>query len=409
MPLRRCFAALSALFCLLLIACSPAPAPGGAAAAKPSGDVSAAASLAARSSPASAVTETTDGPPVYRVDASWPQPLPNKWILGQVAGIAVDKQDHIWIVHRPRSLTAHEAAAVQNPPTADCCVPAPAVLEFDQAGKLLQAWGGPMWSQEKKAWIEPAGDPWPANEHGVYVDADDNVWLAGNSETDHIVMKYSMAGMRLMTIGKLHETGGSNDTERLGRPADIAVDTAAHEVYVADGYLNRRVVVFDSLTGAYKRHWGAYGNKPDDSPQPAYDPKAEPAKTFTGPVHSVVLARDGLVYVADRTANRVQVFHHDGSFVKEKNIAPWTLDQGAAWDLALSPDERWLFVADGHNKKVWILNRDTLETAGSFGPGGRQAGEFEWVHNLATDSHGNVYTSEVNTGKRVQRFVPGGS
>jgi DNA-binding beta-propeller fold protein YncE len=357
--------------------------------------------------PSAAEPAAVAGPPRYRVEPSWPAGLPNNWILGQVAGIAVDGDDHVWLVHRPRSLTAHEAAAVQNPPTADCCVPAPAVIEIDENGEFVQGWGGPTWDQETKTWIEPA-DAWPASEHGIFVDADGNVWLAGNGENDHIVMKYTKGGMRLMTIGRTGETGGSNDHERLGRPADIAVDTAAREVFVADGYLNRRVVVFDADTGIYKRHWGAYGNRPDDSALAAYSPGAEPAKDFTGPVHSVRLASGGLVYVADRTSNRVQVFRRDGTFVKEGVLAAWTLDQGAAWDLELSPDERWLFVADGHNKKVWILDRETLEVASSFGRGGRQAGQFEWVHNLAADSRGNLYTSEVNTGKRVQRFSPDG-
>lgn len=343
--------------------------------------------------------------PVYSVDPFWPKPLPNDWILGQVAGVAVDARDHVWIVHRPRSITAHEAGAVQNPPTADCCVPAPSVLEFDQDGNLVQAWGGPTWDQATASWIEPAD--WPSNEHGIFVDSEDNVWLAGNSETDHVVMKRNRQGESLLTIGRWRETGGSNDVERLGRPADIAVDVGAREVYVADGYLNRRVIVFDADTGAYKRHWGAYGNMPGDSDLPAYEPGSEPTRDFRGPVHAVRLASDGLVYVADRTGDRIQVFRHDGTFVKEALVAPWTRDQGSVWDIELSPfdDERWLFVADGHNKKVWILERDTLEAAGSFGRGGRQAGQFEWVHNIAADSSGNLYTTEVNTGKRVQRFL----
>jgi hypothetical protein len=385
--LRAVFAAM--LFGALLAACGPASEP------------------AATTAPADADAPAESfAPPTFMVDPFWPEPLPNNWILGQVAGIAVDGQDHVWIVHRPRSITAHEAGAVQNPPTADCCVPAPAVLEFDPAGQLVQAWGGPTWDQSTASWIEPDVQ-WPSNEHGIYVDAESNVWLAGNGEMDHIVMKYSRGGTRLLTVGRWQETGGSNDPERLGRPADIAVDVAARELYVADGYLNRRVVVFDSETGAYKRHWGAYGNVPDDAALPVYALGSQPARNFTGPVHSVRLSADGLVYVADRTSNRIQVFQHDGTFVKEAIMAPWTLGQGAVWDLELSPhdDERWLFVADGHNKKVWILNRDLLEVAGSFGRGGRQAGHFEWVHNLAADSRGNLYTSEVNTGKRVQRFA----
>jgi hypothetical protein len=354
-----------------------------------------------------AAAQSTAAPaaPQYEVDASWPGPLPDNWIIGQVAGIAVDSRDHVWFVHRPKSLTAHETGAVQNPPTADCCAPAPSVIEYDAEGRFVQAWGGPTWNQATASWEQPAGD-WPLNEHGIFIDAEDNVWLAGNGDSDHIVMKYTRDGRHLMTIGIVGETGGSNDTRRLGRPADIAVDTVAREVYVADGYGNRRIIVFDADTGEYKRHWGAYGDRPSDDPLPAYTQGSEPTMDFRGPVHSVVLAGDGLVYVADRAGDRIQVFHHDGSFVREALVAPWTLDQGSAWDLEIArfADERWLFLADGHNKKVWIIDRATLETVGSFGRGGRQAGQFEWVHNLAADSKGNVYTSEVNTGKRVQKF-----
>ncbi|HEU4619577.1 MAG TPA: hypothetical protein VFV10_16190 [Gammaproteobacteria bacterium] len=367
---------------------------------------------AQRSVPAQPSTQSdAAAPPRYTVDASWPQPLPNDWILGQVAGIAVDREDHVWIIQRPRSVTADEAAAVQNPPTAECCVPAPSVMELDRDGKLVQAWGGPVWNRRTSTWDAPAGD-WPESEHGIFVDADGFVWIAGNAASDGIVLKLRADGTHVLTIGRPGETGGSNDTAHLNRPADIAVDTAAHEVYVADGYGNRRVIVFDSETGAYKRHWGAYGERPDDAPLPAYAPGAGPARQFrggtpmNGAVHSVVLARDGLVYVADRQSDRIQVFRHDGQFVLEKLLAPATLDVGSVWDLALdpSPGEPWLLVADGSNKKVWILDRASLGTVGSFGRGGRQAGQFNWVHNLAIDSAGNVYTAEVNTGKRVQKF-----
>ena len=230
--------------------------------------------------------------------------------------------------------------------------------------------------------------------------------VAGNGDTDHIVLKLRPDGTRLLTIGRLNENGGSNDTERLGRPADIAVDVDAREVYVADGYLNRRVIVFNLDTGAYKRHWGAYGNMPSDDALPAYEPGGEPFRDFSGPVHGIELTSDGRVYVADRTSNRIQVFERDGTFLSEHIIAPWTLDQGGVWDIerAAFADEAWLFVADGHNKKIWILERETMEVVGSIGRGGRQAGQFEWVHNIASDSEGNLYTSEVNTGKRVQKF-----
>ncbi len=395
-------AALAAALLSILAGCSQEAPPAPAEAPPPAEEADAGA---ADASAADAAGTTDTGVPRYEVDASWPGELPENWILGQVAGIAVDSNDHVWLVHRPRTITAHEAAAVQNPPTADCCTPAPSVVEFDADGQFVQAWGGPTWDQASGEWID-SEDDWPFNEHGIFVDAEDNVWLAGNGDADHIVLKMSRDGTRQLTIGRVGENGGSNDTERLGRPADVFVDTQAREVFVADGYLNRRVVVFNMDTGAYKRHWGAYGNEPSDDPLPAYEPGGEPFADFSGPVHGIELTSDGLVYVADRTSNRIQVFEQDGTFVSEHIIAPWTLDQGAAWDIerAAFADEAWLFVSDGHNKRVWILDRESMEVVDSFGRGGRQAGQFEWVHNIAADSSGNLYTSEVNTGKRVQRF-----
>jgi DNA-binding beta-propeller fold protein YncE len=343
--------------------------------------------------------------PRYAVDASWPGALPENWILGQVAGIAVDAADHVWLVHRPRSLTDDELSAVRNPSSAECCASAPSVVELDADGRFVQAWGGPRWDARAGGWVEPDYD-WPESEHGIFVDTQGNVWLAGNGENDHRVFKFTRDGRHLMTIGRAGETAGSNDPDRLGRPADVYVDAEAGEVYVADGYLNRRVVVFDAASGEYKRHWGAYGEMPNDAELPAYTPGSAPIRQYRGPVHSVVLSADGRVYVADRDADRVQVFERDGTYVDEIVIAPDTFDQGSVWDLAIAPmaDERWLFVADGHNRKVWIVDRPALEVVGSFGRGGRQAGQFEWVHNIASDSRGNLYTSEVNTGKRVQKF-----
>lgn len=345
------------------------------------------------------------GAPEYVVDASWPRELPNDWILGQVSGIAVDGEDHVWIVHRPRSISESEAGAVQDPPLGECCVPAPSVLQFDGEGNLLRAWGGPTWNRERQDWDAPPAD-WPANEHGIFIDDEGHVWLGANGPTDRMVLKYTAEGEHLLTIGGSAEGVDSNDTGLLGRPADLFVDTAAREVFVADGYGNRRIAVFDSETGEYKRHWGAYGERPEDGTLPPYDPDAERARQFLGPVHSIVSGPEGLLYVADRTANRLQVFERDGSFVREALLAPATLGNGSVWDLAFGPQGRWLFVADGRNMKVWILDAPSLQPAGEFGRGGRQAGQFDWVHNVAVDSAGNVYTAEVNNGRRIQKFVP---
>jgi DNA-binding beta-propeller fold protein YncE len=334
--------------------------------------------------------------PQFEVDPWWPKPLPNNWILGQVSGIAVDARDHVWILHRPRTLTAREAGAVQTPPISQCCVPAPPVIELDPQGNVARSWGGPG-----------RGHHWPESEHTIHVDQKGNVWIGSNGRNDQVVLKFSPEGNLLLQIGQPGKTGGSNDTTLLGQPAGIHVDAAANEVYLADGYGNRRVIVFDAETGRYKRHWGAYGRRPDDGDLGPYDPKVPRAQQFRSPVHAVRIARDGFVYVADRVNDRIQVFRKDGGFVKEATLAPETLAMGSVWDIALShdPAQTYLYVPDGTNQKVWILRRSDLSVAGEFGRGGRNAGQFGWVHNLAVDSRGNVYTSEVDIYKRVQKFV----
>jgi DNA-binding beta-propeller fold protein YncE len=333
--------------------------------------------------------------PRYEVDAAWPKPLPNRWGLGQVAGVATDAQDHVWIIHRPRTMTEDERGATLSPPRSECCVPAPSVIEFDQEGNVEQAWGG--------LGHHPS---WPDNEHGIYIDPQNFVWIGGNGTNDHVLLKFTRGGQFVLQIGIKGQTGGSNDTQRLGRPAGIEVDAEAHEVYVADGYGNRRVIVFDSDTGAYKRHWGAYGRRPSDDALPAYSPGFPRAQTFRNPVHCVRLARDGLVYVCDRGNDRIQVFRRDGTFVREFVVAPNTLGNGSVWDIALLPDrvQSFLLTADGENNRIRLLHRPNGQELGQFGRNGRNAGQFHWVHNIAADSRGNIYTTEVDTGKRAQRF-----
>jgi len=334
--------------------------------------------------------------PEFKVDPFWPKPFPNNWLIGQVSGVAIDSKDHIWIIHRPASMTSDEAAAAQKPPLASCCIPAPPAIELDQEGNVIQAWGG-----------RGAGYEWPETEHGIFIDYKDNIWIGGSGPNDHQVLKFSRDGKFLLQIGQAGKTGGSNDTKLLGRPADFDVDPKANEVYIADGYLNRRIIVFDADTGAYKRHWGAYSNRPDDSPMPPYDPNAPPAKQFRNPVHGVRIAREGLVYIADRVNCRIQVFERSGNFIKEAFIAKNTLGPGSCWDIDFSadPEQKYLFVADGSNQKVWVLDRTSLSILGEFGRSGRYAGQFHWVHNLASDSKSNIYAGEVDTGKRVQKFI----
>jgi hypothetical protein len=307
--------------------------------------------------------------PRFEVDALWPKPLPNNWILGQVAGIAVDAADHIWIIQRPRTLSKDEKGATLTPPRSQCCEPAPPVIEFDRDGTVLQAWGGPG-----------ANYQWPANEHGIRVDPNGFVWLGGNAPEDGMILKFTREGKFVMQIGKAGPSKGDNDQAQLGRPADVWVDQG--EAYVADGYGNHRVIVFDAQTGAYKRHWGAYGKRPDDelAKPTAYNPGAPPSPTFGNPVHCVKIANDGLVYVCDRTNNRIQVFHRDGSFVQEFIQKKQTRVGGSAWGFYLWPDrtQTYFVVADGENNEVRVARRQDGEVVGAFGRSGRNAGFFHW-------------------------------
>ena len=345
--------------------------------------------------------------PAYEVDPAWPKALPNQWILGAVAGVAVDAQDHVWIVHRPSTLQPNETRSIWRA--------APPVLEFDQAGNLLSSWGGPG-----------AGYEWPDLEHGILVDRE-HVWLGGGGEKDAQILKFTRAGKFVMQIGRKGQGRGSNDVENLGGVASLTIDREANELYVADGYVNHRVIVFDASSGAYKRHWGAYGKRPDDGyftqageklPSPfsgavqhenkpsQYDPDGPPPPQFRI-VHAVRIANDGLVYVCDRTNDRLQVFRKDGTFVKEAFIAKRTLGSGSVWDLSFSidPAQNFLIVNDGTNQQIWLLRRDTLEVVGAFGQAGHSAGQFYGAHVQASDSRGNLFIGETYEGKRVQKFV----
>jgi len=337
--------------------------------------------------------------PMFEVDPFWPKPLPNHWILGSSVGVTVDARDHVFIIHRGAATLNErtEIGLATTPRTAeDCCLPAPPILEFDAAGNVVGHWGGPG-----------PGYEWPISNHGVTVDDKGNVWIGGNGKGDAHILKFTRDGKLLMQFGHAGKSTGSNDTENFGQVAKIFVDPKANEAYIADGYGNKRVAVIDADTGKFKRYWGAYGNKPDDTDLGKYDPEAPPAPQFRTPVHCAELANDGLVYVCDRPNDRIQVFQKDGKFVKEAFIAKKTLGDGSVWDIAFSkdPQQRYLYLADGKNEKVYILERDTLKILTSFGDGGRQPGQFFGVHSIATDSKGNIYTTETYEGKRLQKFV----
>ena len=344
-----------------------------------------------------AADEQTVEVPLFEVDPFWPKPLPNHWLLGSVIGVGVDSRDHVFIIHRQESLNARtEVGAAQNPPTGECCRPAPPVLEFDPEGNLVNAWGGP-----------DEGFEWPSSNHGIAIDHKDNVWIGGNGQTDSHILKFSHDGKFLLQIGRTKQAVNSNANDHFGRVAKIAFDPAANEAYLADGYGNKRVAVIDMDKGTLKRYWGAYGNKPDDANLGPYDPDAPLAQQFRNPVHCAEPSRDGLIYVCDRPNNRIQVFRKDGTFVKEQRIAPRTLGDGAVWDIAFSrdPQQKFLYLADGKNMKVYVIDRQSLEYLTSFGDGGRQPGQFFAVHSIATDSKGNIFTTETYEGKRVQKFA----
>jgi len=342
--------------------------------------------------------------PVFEVDPLWPRPLPNHWILGSTIGVGVDSRDHIFIIHRGDSTLNQrtEAGARSHPPIAECCAAAPPILEFDPDGNLVKGWGGPG-----------EGYDWPVSNHGITLDDKDNVWIGGNGGTansplkDSHILKFSHDGKLLMQIGKANEAVNSNSLEHFGRVAKIAFDPAANEAFVADGYGNKRVAVLDMDTGKIKRYWGAYGHKPDDANLGPYNPDAPLAQQFRNPVHCAQPSNDGLVYVCDRPNDRIQVFRKDGTFVKEQRIAPRTLGDGSVWDIAFSrdKDQKYLFLADGKNERIYVMDRQSLEILTQFGDGGRQPGQFFGVHSIATDSKGNLYTTETYEGKRLQKFV----
>jgi hypothetical protein len=370
--------------------------------------------------------------PVFEVDPFWPKAMPNNWVFGMTIGLGIDERDQVWIIHRgndpdnldrtefafpslmPRAAGAPPAAGPGGgaPPAAaggdpqrvsECCQPAPPVVAFDQGGNVVHSWGG-----------KETHPDWPESNHGIVVDHKGIVWVGGNGGPDSHILKFTREGKFVGMIGKKGArsvdgkfVANSNDPVNFGRVAKVFIDPKMNEAYVADGYLNKRVAVVDMDSGKIKRYWGAYGNKPDDSPMPRYDPAAPPAQQFRTPVHCAEMSTDGFVYVCDRPNDRIQVFTREGKFVKEKRLFPETLSDGSVWDIAFSrdPKQQYLYVADGANEHVYIVDRESLEVVSQFGTGGRSAGQFLGVHSIAVDSKGNIYTTETYTGKRLQKFV----
>jgi DNA-binding beta-propeller fold protein YncE len=419
--------------------------------------------------------------PGFVVDPSWPQPLPHNWLLGQIGGLYVDQHDHIWVYNRPRTMSTDEAG-LEGPvpgatdakgrpmdglgqeraygPVSDCCKAAPSVLEFDTDGKLLNAWGGPsdpgFIGGKCKA---EAGCIWPNNEHGIYVDQSNNVWISGNQAApplgvsghdnlpwtthpqggDGFILKFDMDGNFKMRIGGTPGGPNSNDTSSgingtpvLYQAADMVVDPATNRLYIADGYGNRRVLIVDAGTGKYIGHFGAYGNNPIDDPSAAaagpwiadYTKGNKKPAFFRNPVHCVKISNDGKIYVCDRGNDRVQVFDKNDptlgkpcsnpsgkpgtcGFLTEQFVSERTNIIGTAVSMNFSTDkaQSCLYVGDNANMTIYILNRSNLEELGRIGRHGRGAGEFHYLHQVSVDSKGNIYTGEVDTAKRIQKFL----
>jgi hypothetical protein len=347
---------------------------------------------------------------VYEVDRAWPKPLPNNWILGSTVGLGIDSRDHIFVTHRGQpSIDPKFGAMMAYAPPAGrggngeapapvaisiiCCAAAPPILEFDPEGNLVNHWGGPG-----------AGYEWPKSMHGLTVDGKGNIWLPGNA--GNTLLKFSRDGKFLLQIGKNGASKGNADTANLSNPAEVDIDEAANEAFVADGYGNRRVIVYDTEKGTFKRMWGAYGKPPVDLTPGPYDPNA-PMPNFFRLVHCATLANDGLVYVCDRQHNRIQVFRRDGTFVKETQVAKRTFGDGAPFDLAFSKDnqQRLMYMADGANHRIWQMLREPLQVLNHIGTGGRQPGQFYAPHNVMLDSKGNIYTVETYSGARLQKHI----
>jgi DNA-binding beta-propeller fold protein YncE len=355
--------------------------------------------------------------PKFEVDPSWPK-IPNGWVLGQVASAAADERDNIWVLHRPRVVRPDQKTG-------------PPVMEFDSKGNYIQGWGGPA---------AASGYDWPQSEHGIYVDYKGYIWIGGSGSEDQI-LKFTKTGKFVMQIGHGGHKKTNRDTENFWRPADVFVYPKTNELFVADGYGNKRIVVFDADTGAYKRMWGAFGNVPMDSPAPIPEegqanpaggggrradltriPAREIKPTDPGPpqfniVHGVKVSTDGLVYVSDRGGKRVQVFTIEGKFVAQVFIDRWcespggsnlfcgSGDTAASTAFSADPGQRFLYVASRSPARIWVFDRKTLQPLDSFGRPGVAPGEFYVLHHMTADSQGNLYASEVEDGRRIQKFV----
>ncbi len=360
--------------------------------------------------------------PVFELDPTWPK-LPNDWVLGNATKVVVDTHQNVWLNHRPRTVPAGKKAA-------------PPVIQLDASGKFLQAWGGPS-----------DGYDWPDAEHNVFVDHKDNVYISGTSPSgqsqtlwsDDMILKFDSKGKFLKQLGGRSVNLGSKDPTSVNKPGDIFVYPKTNELFVADGYGNRRIIVFDADTFAYKRMWGAFGNTPEDEPGhsggrggtgvplPIPDPDAKPAgrgaaapapapaldttglgpHQFAEPVHSVAVSNDDLVYTGDRTARRIQEFTIRGKYNRQLFINRAGPSNGSVCGFAFShdPAQEFLYVADFGNSRIVVVDRKKMEVVYQFGTRGAAPGQFQGVHHIAVDAKGNLYAAEVAPGARMQKFT----
>lgn len=365
------------------------------------------------------LTHAQDAAPRFKVDPFWPKPLPDNWMFGHVEGISITADGHVWVLHHSSTMDHphphskkfvdhSDLGLAQDPPLSECCIAGPEVIEFDAAGNVLRAWGGHGYLSD-----------WPEAVHGFWVDKQKNVWIAGNHAPDRHLLKFSPDGKKLLKIGEFAEHGGrsekavpnNQDTTLLGGPTGLTVDDEAREVYVADGSINKRIVVYDSKTGQFKRGWGAYGVPLSEIPNTKnaehhYDPKVA-AKHFNK-IDTVRIANDGLVYVSDKSSNRIQVFTREGKFIKEFFVSRETVaGPGTTFGMALSrdADQKYLFVADGSNNTIRILDRKSGALLGRVGRPGRNAGQLDTPVPVAVDLQGNLYVGEVKYNNRIQKFI----
>jgi hypothetical protein len=351
--------------------------------------------------------------PTFEVNPVWPQPLEYPFILGPVSGVTVAPDGNVIILTRQDGFNqGNEINSVTG--TGSCCTPAPAVTEYAPDGRIVRQWGGPG-----------DGYQWPQRPHGIAIDPEGNIWIGGGVVSggggggrpgaapaappiDSHILKFSREGRFLATIGEpgVGTAPNQHSATSFGGAARFSFDADENEVYVADGYANRRVAVLDMTTGALKRQWGANGNAPDNSEIPAYANGGPSAAQFRE-VTCAELSNDGLVYVCDRASDRIQVFKKDGTFVKEATVAPATLALGSVWDIAFSPDknQRFIYVADGMNEHVRILDRETLTERTNFGIGGRVPSTFLELGSIAVNAQGDIFTAENGGGRRVQKFT----